>query len=280
MTSLCTVGNISIGPDQPLAIVAGPCVLESEDLGYDIGSRLRDTCTELGLSYIFKASFDKANRSSIDSPRGPGIDQGLDWLAALRDRLGVPTTTDVHEPAQCDAVAKHVNLLQIPAFLCRQTDLLLAAGTAAATHNGAVNIKKGQFVSPPEMAGPLRKLASVGCTNTLLTERGTFFGYGRLVNDFAGLAEMRQLSLELGGGGVCFDATHSTQRPGGTVTGGSRDLAPVLARAAVATGVDALFIECHPDPDTALSDAATMMRLADVPPLLKQLAQIRAALDN
>lgn len=285
MTRPCTVGDIQIGPGRPLAIIAGPCVLESLELGLLIGRAVRDACRGLGLPYIFKASFDKANRSSIDSPRGPGLERGLEWLAQIRRDLGVPVTTDVHEPSQCAPAAEAgIDLLQIPAFLCRQTDLLVAAGRAAAAHNRAVNVKKGQFVSPGEMLGPIEKLAQAGCTNVMLTERGTFFGYGRLVNDFLGLADMAALPAAGGATPVCFDCTHSTQRPGAweggaKVTAGSRPgSAQLLARAAVAAGVDAIFLECHPEPKKALSDAATMLPLADVPPLLTQLAAIRRAL--
>ncbi len=281
---LCSAANLRIGPSQPLCIIAGPCVLESYELGVAIGSRLKDLCRPLGLSYIFKASFDKANRSSIDSPRGPGLTQGLEWIARIGRDLNVPVTTDIHEPAQAEPAARHVDLLQIPAFLCRQTDLLVAAGRAAAAHNRAVNVKKGQFISPDEMRGPVKKLAQAGCTNVMLTERGTFFGYGRLVNDFLGVAELMEHDHPGGRVPVCFDCTHSTQQPGkgegGKVTGGRADLAPMLARAATAAGVHALFIECHPDPKSALSDAATMIQLDDMPAVLRDVAAIRAALTS
>jgi len=277
MMRVCRAGSVAIGHGKPLAIIAGPCVLESLELGRVVGRTVRDVCQSLGLSYIFKASFDKANRTSVDSPRGPGIERGLEWLSQIGEELDVPVTTDVHEPSQCEPVARVIDLLQIPAFLCRQTDLLFAAGQAAAKHNRAVNIKKGQFLSPGEMAGPVDKLASVGCSNVMLTERGTFFGYGRLVNDFIGVAEMMDLAVDAGGPPpVCFDCTHSTQRPGtGKVTGGAKGMAPMLARAATAAGVHSLFIECHPEPSTALSDAATMMRLDSVKGLLEQVAGIR-----
>lgn len=285
-TRACRVGDIEIGPGRPLAIIAGPCVLESFELGLEIGRTVRDACRGLGLSYIFKASFDKANRSSINSPRGPGLERGLAWLAEIGGELGVPVTTDVHEPQQCDAVAQSVDLLQIPAFLCRQTDLLVAAGRAAEQHGRkgrAVNVKKGQFVSPGEMLGPVEKLAEAGCRNVMLTERGTFFGYNRLVNDFLGVAEMMALPAAGGSPPVCFDCTHSTQRPGAweggaKVTAGSKPgMAAMLAKAATAAGVHSLFLECHPEPSKAMSDAATMMRLADVVPLLATLAAVRRA---
>lgn len=277
MSKVCKVGAVTIGEGHPLCVIAGPCVLESRELGMEVGRAVRDVCRELGLSYVFKASFDKANRTSIDSPRGPGLERGLAWIAEIGRELGVPTTTDIHDPAQAEPAAHAVDLLQIPAFLCRQTDLLVAAGRAAAGHGRGVNVKKGQFVSPGEMAGPLGKLAEAGCSNAMLTERGTFFGYGRLVNDFLGVAEMMDL-----GAPVCFDCTHSTQRPGkgegGKVTGGEPRFAPMLARAATAAGVHALFIECHPEPARALSDAATMLRLSAMPRVLSDAAAIRRAL--
>jgi 2-dehydro-3-deoxyphosphooctonate aldolase (KDO 8-P synthase) len=280
MSRVCRAGKIEIGGDRPLAIIAGPCVLESLDLGWRVGTHLRDLCRELGLSYIFKASFDKANRSSINSPRGPGLERGVSWLAEIREGLGVPVTTDLHEPSQAGPVARHIDLIQIPAFLCRQTDLLLAAGSAAAEHGRAVNVKKGQFLSPGEMAGPLHKLAEAGCDNVMVTERGTFFGYNRLVNDFSGVADLMELSVKgRAAAPVCFDCTHSTQRPGaGEQTGGQPERAPMLARAAVAAGVHAVFMECHPEPATALSDSSTMLRLDQTERLLRDLAAIRAAL--
>lgn len=273
MMRTCRAGSVEIGPGRPLAILAGPCVLESLDLGLGIAEALARACRELGLAYVFKASFDKANRSSIESPRGPGLERGLEWLGRIGREVGVPVTTDIHEPAQAEPVARVVDLIQIPAFLCRQTDLLLAAGAAAGRHGRGVNVKKGQFVSPAEMAGPIRKLAQAGCGNVLLTERGTTFGYGRLVNDFVGIGDMMELAP------VCFDCTHSTQTPGtGETTGGRPDRAPLLARAATAAGVHALFLECHPDPDRAISDASTMLRLDTVPGLLRQAAALHGAL--
>ncbi len=291
MSRTCRVGQVEIGTGKPLAIIAGPCVLESLELGLTIGRAVRDACQDLGLGYIFKASFDKANRTSIDSPRGPGIEQGLSWIARIGRELGVPTTTDIHESSQAIPAAAVVDLIQIPAFLCRQTDLLIAAGQAATAYGEkgrgrAVNVKKGQFLSPDEMGGPVRKLAEAGCSNIMLTERGTFFGYGRLVNDFLGVAEMMELAVDgrEGSPPVCFDCTHSTQRPGkgegGKVTGGNARLAPMLARAATAAGVHALFLECHPEPSRALSDAATMLPLSEVPRLLRDVAGIRRVLDH
>ena len=285
MSRLCVIkggtsgGGFEIGAGRPLAVIGGPCVIESEAMCLSIAMTLRDVCAKLGLPYIFKASFDKANRTSGSSPRGPGLNEGLDVLAMVREKVGVPVTTDVHDPAQAEPAAKVVDVLQIPAFLCRQTDLLVAAGQAAAAHKRAVNVKKGQFVSPTEMAHPVAKLAQAGCANTMLTERGTFFGYNRLVNDFIGIADMMELNAEGGPPPVCFDATHSTQLPGAGpgVTAGRRERVPMLARAAVAAGVHALFIECHPEPAKARSDAATMLALDEVPHLLSTLARIRGA---
>lgn len=287
MPRYCSAGPVNIGPGKPLAIIAGPCVLESLELGLTIGRAVRDLCAARGLTYIFKASFDKANRTSIDSPRGPGMQQGLAWMAEIRETLGVPLTTDIHDPHQAEPAARVVDLLQIPAFLCRQTDLLVAAGRAAAAHGRGVNVKKGQFSSPDEMRGPIHKLGQAGCSNAMLTERGTFFGYGRLVNDFLGIAEMMQIDHPPVGGGkggqvpICFDCTHSTQQPGkgegGKVTGGRSDLAPMLARAATAAGVHALFMECHPEPKSALSDAATMIPLSLMDGVLRDVAAIHAA---
>ncbi len=286
MRRTCVIGRgfaeIAVGAEKPLAIIAGPCVLESPALAAEIAQRLRDACARLGLSYVFKASFDKANRSSAGSPRGPGLGEGLAQIAEVRERFRVPVTTDIHEPAQAETVARAVDLLQIPAFLCRQTDLLIAAGRAAAAHGRAVNIKKGQFVSPAEMEGPVAKVERGGCGEIMLTERGTFFGYGRLVNDFLGLGDMMDMLGERSPP-VCFDCTHSTQQPGasgageGRVSGGRPERAPMLARAAVAAGVDAVFLECHPDPPKAHSDAATALPLKDVPAILESLAHVREA---
>lgn len=278
MSRECLVRDVRIAAGRPLAIIGGPCVLESLELGMTIATLLANTCAEVGLPYIFKASFDKANRSSVSSPRGPGLETGLGWLARIREELDVPVTTDIHEPAQAEAAAQSVDMIQIPAFLCRQTDLLAAAGVAASRHGRAVNVKKGQFLSPAEMRGPVRKLAESGCSNLLLTDRGTFFGYHRLVNDFIGLGDLMELDTPGGSPPVCFDCTHSTQLPGmGEQSGGRPERAPLLARAAVAAGVHALFLECHPDPSRSLSDASTVLPLAEVPELLAELARIRRA---
>ncbi len=272
MSGTCKVGPIIVGADQPLAILAGPCVLEDRQINEQIGFTLRDICRDLGLAFIFKASYDKANRSSVDSPRGPGVEPGLDELERLRSELSVPVTTDVHEPAHALRAASAVDLLQVPAFLCRQTDLL----TACAETGKPVNVKKGQFVAPTEMTQVVDKLRSNGCSQIMLTERGTFFGYHRLVNDFVGLGDLMTM-----GRPVCFDVTHSTQLPGAGagVSGGRPEHAALLARAAVAAGVPALFIECHPDPSKAISDASTVQPLAAMADLLSDAARIHRALN-
>ncbi len=270
MTCRCTFGPLVAGVDRPLLLIGGPCVLETPDVNTQIGTALRDTCAELGLGYVFKASFDKANRSSIRSSRGPGMEVGLSQLARLRAELDVPITTDVHEPDQARRVAEVVDLLQVPAFLCRQTDLLLAC---AATGK-PVNVKKGQFMSPAQMKHVTAKLRDAGCAQIMLTERGTFFGYNRLVNDFIGLGDLMELGFP-----VCFDVTHSTQLPGGAddQSGGRPERAPLLARAAVAAGVHAIFVECHPQPGRAASDATTCLPLDQMEKLLESLVSIHAA---
>ncbi|MFI4871851.1 MAG: 3-deoxy-8-phosphooctulonate synthase [Phycisphaerales bacterium JB061] len=275
----CTVADITIAQGSPLAIISGPCVLESYEQGLQIGTAMKQACDDAGLPYIFKASFDKANRSSITSYRGAGIQQGIEWIAAIGKELGVPTTTDIHEPSQAKPIAEAIDLIQIPAFLCRQTDLLLAAGQAAKEFGRAINTKKGQFLSPAEMVGPVAKLSEAGLDNQMLTERGTFFGYHRLVNDFTGLGDLMELSAAGGPPPVCFDVTHSTQLPGsGTQTGGRPERAPLLARAATAAGVHALFIEAHPDPSNAKSDGATVLPLEVAAGIIKDCAKLRAAL--
>src|SRR3954451_9640336 len=245
---------------SPLFIIAGPCVIESAELCLTIGSRVRAICEKLCITYIFKASFDKANRSSNASFRGPGLTDGLVVLDRIRKDLGVPVLTDVHEPEQAAIAAKVVDVLQVPAFLARQTDLLQACGRTGKI----VNVKKGQFMSPQEMGLAVEKVRSSGNDNVMLTERGTFFGYNRLVNDFTALPVMKNFGVP-----VVFDVTHSTQQPAGlgTQSGGNPQFSPMLARAAVAAGVDGLFLECHPDPKQARSDAATMMPLDAVEPL-------------
>ena len=265
------IAGIPVGPEHPLLIISGPCVVESYDQCVQIGSAVKEKCDALGMNFIAKASYDKANRSSITSARGPGLDEGLDIIRRVGETLGVPTTTDIHQPDQAEAAAQAVDVLQIPAFLCRQTDLLVAAA-----HTGkSVNVKKGQFMSPAEMMHAIKKLTEAGAASIMLTERGTFFGYHRLVNDFIGLGDLAEMGYP-----VCFDVTHSTQQPGGGghTSGGRPERAPLLARAAVAVGVDALFIETHPDPPNAASDAATVLPIETTLGLLDTVARLRAAL--
>ena len=271
MASHLTIGDIQIGPGQPLTVLAGPCVLEDDDTNRRIAGFLKQCCQDLGLPLIFKASFDKANRTSMRSHRGPGMAEGLDTMAALGEEFELPLTTDIHAPDQAEAASSTIDLLQVPAFLCRQTDLL----QACAETGKPVNVKKGQFMSPAEMKHVLDKLEACKASGSMLTERGTFFGYHRLVNDFIGLGDMMEL-----GAPVCFDVTHSTQLPGAGAdqTAGRPDRADLLARAAVAAGVHALFIECHPDPSTGRSDASTMQSLESTARILTDAARIHAAL--
>ena len=267
----CQAGSISIGPDHPLVIIAGPCVLETQEIHQAIGEAVAEACAQVGLPWIFKGSFDKANRTSKASPRGPGMREGLDLLQSAGALFDVPVTTDVHRADQAQPVADVVDLLQIPAFLCRQTDLLKACGATGRT----VNIKKGQFLSPAEMRHAATKVLDAGAGGLMLTERGTFFGYHRLVNDFIGMGDLMDL-----GWPVCFDATHSTQLPGGGdgTSAGRPERAALLARAAVAAGVHALFIECHPNPDQARSDGATVQDLSSTAAIIHEVAAIRSAL--
>ncbi|MAT70734.1 MAG: 3-deoxy-8-phosphooctulonate synthase [Planctomycetaceae bacterium] len=265
-----TVGPYRCGPGEPLLWIAGPCQLEDLPGALTIAEELQRIATELGLNLVFKASFDKANRTSISAPRGPGLEAGLAMLAEVKSRTGLPVTTDIHDPAQAAPAAEVVDLLQIPAFLARQTDLLVAA---AATGR-PVNVKKGQFMAPGDMKNVARKLAEGGCRDVLLCERGTFFGYGRLVNDMRAIPQMQAL-----GAPVIFDATHSVQEPGGLgdATGGNRAMVEPLARAAIAIGVDGLFCETHPDPDRSPSDGPNMVPLGQIGSMMKRLAAIRAA---
>jgi 2-dehydro-3-deoxyphosphooctonate aldolase (KDO 8-P synthase) len=257
----------SIKQARGLVLIAGPCVIESERLCLQIAASLQKTCRALGLTYVFKASFDKANRSSGQSFRGPGLKDGLAVLGQVRERFGLPTLTDVHTEEQVVAAAEVVDILQIPAFLCRQTDLIIAAVRTGKI----VNIKKGQFLSPQEMGQVIKKAAAAGGQKILVTERGTTFGYNNLVADMRSIPIMRQFGFP-----VIFDATHSVQLPGagGDRSGGQRQFAPVLARCAVAAGADGLFIETHPDPDHALSDGPNMIPLAQMPKLLAGLVKL------
>ena len=255
------------GPGAPLTIIAGPCVIESLDLCREVAGRAQTICRELGLPYVFKASFDKANRTSGGSFRGQSLEQGLEVLATIKSEFGVPVLTDVHETWQVKPVAEVVDVLQIPAFLCRQTDLLLAAGESGRV----VNVKKGQFLAPWDMKNVVEKVIGTGNDRLLLTERGASFGYNTLVVDMKSLPILRGFGYP-----VVFDATHSVQQPGGqgTTSGGQKEFIPHLLRAAVAVGVDALFLEVHPTPESALSDAATMLPLAQLRGLLETAVAI------
>ncbi|MBN1787902.1 MAG: 3-deoxy-8-phosphooctulonate synthase [Sedimentisphaerales bacterium] len=262
------ISNIKIEPDSGLFVIAGPCVIETEPICLDIASRLSQISKKTGIDIIFKASFDKANRSSLDSYRGPGIERGLEILAKVKKVTSLAVITDVHEVYQAIEAAQVVDCLQVPAFLCRQTDLLLACGKTGLP----VNVKKGQFISPAEMGNVVEKIRSTGNDNILLTERGTFFGYNRLVNDMTAIPAMKQLGCP-----VVFDATHSTQQPGGegNQSGGTRDMAPVLAKAAIAAGADGLFIEVHTDVEKSKSDSTSIMPIEWVEKLLTDCKKIR-----
>jgi 2-dehydro-3-deoxyphosphooctonate aldolase (KDO 8-P synthase) len=265
-----SVGDVVVGaPEGPLALIAGPCVAESLALCREVAAALKEMAAEAGVGLIFKASFDKANRTAGDSFRGLGMEEGLAVLAAIRDEFHLPVLTDVHETWQCPIAARTCDALQIPAFLSRQTDLILAA----ANTGRAVNVKKGQFLAPWDMRNVAGKVESTGNRNLLFTERGVSFGYNTLVVDMTALPQMRQIGYP-----VVFDATHSVQRPGagagGSVSGGQREHIAPLARAAAAVGIDALFLEVHPRPEEGLSDAATMLALADLPSLLRSIVAI------
>jgi 2-dehydro-3-deoxyphosphooctonate aldolase (KDO 8-P synthase) len=258
------IGAITIGDQAPLALIAGPCVIEDFERTYAIAAYLRDLCQKLHIPLIFKASFDKANRTSIDSFRGPGLAKGLQILAAIRSQLGLAVLSDVHRISEIEAAADVLDVIQVPAFLCRQTDLLLAVGRTGKP----VNIKKGQFLAPEDMQNVLHKIVSTGNHNLMLTERGSMFGYQNLVVDLRGIPIMRSFGYP-----VIFDATHSVQRPGGAgkQSGGDRQFAPVLASAAVAAGADAVFMEVHPEPEKALCDGPNSLPLSQLEPILRRL---------
>ena len=271
-TNTARLGPLAIGAGKPLALIAGPCVIESAEHSLRLAEQIAAIARRAGMPYVFKASFDKANRSSLHSYRGPGLEEGLRVLQRVRSEVGVPVLSDVHEPSQAAAAGEVLDCLQVPAFLCRQTDLLLACGRT----RRCVNIKKGQFLAPEKMQLAVEKVRETGNQHVLVTDRGTFFGYERLVNDLTGLAVLRAFAP------VVFDATHSVQQPGGAgqVTGGQREFIPLLARSAVAAGIDALFLEVHDDPPNAKSDAATVWPLDQLEELLQTLQRIRAALLN
>ncbi len=263
------IGDFRIG-DGGLTVIAGPCLAESEEICFRVCERMQELCAKYGFNYIFKASFDKANRTSAGTVRGHGMSEGLGLIAKTMERFGVPSTTDVHLPDQAAAVAGVVDLLQVPAFLCRQSDLL----EACAETGKPVNVKKGQFLAPHDAKNIVTKLASFNAAGTMLTERGTTFGYNALVVDMPGLEIMRSFGVP-----VCMDATHAAQRPGGAgaSSGGNRDAIPALVRAALAVGIDALFMEVHPDPANALSDAETQWPLDRADELMKMVARFANA---
>ena len=265
--AIVRVGSVEIGNRMPLSIIAGPCALESRAHALEMASALKEIAAKAGVGLVYKTSFDKANRTSAVSARGLGLELALPIFAEIRERLGVPVLTDVHEREQCAALAGAVDVLQIPAFLCRQTDLLVAA----AETGRAVNVKKGQFLAPWDMKNVIAKITGAGNPNVLVTERGVSFGYNTLVSDMRALPILASF-----GAPVVFDATHSVQQPGGqgTSSGGERDMVPVLARAAVAIGVAAVFMETHQDPDRAPSDGPNMLKLKDVPALLSELVEL------
>ncbi len=267
MTRIVHIKDIAVGGTAPFALITGPCQLESLDHARMMADRIAQACAPSGTRFIFKASYDKANRSSVRTQRGLGMDEGLSILDKIRTEFGCPVLTDVHNDRQCAPAAEVVDVLQIPAFLCRQTDLLLAAGETGKV----INVKKGQFLAPWDMANVAEKIASTGNENILLCDRGTSFGYNTLVSDFRGLPIMARTGYP-----IVFDATHSVQQPGGqgTTSGGQREFAPVLARAAVAVGVSALFIETHEDPDNSPSDGPNMIPIEQMERLIGQLREL------
>ena len=268
--NLVSIGDYKVGDGQPLLFILGPCVMESEALVLQVADRLVELRDRLKLQIAFKSSFDKANRTSVDSYRGPGLEEGLRMLDLVRQKTGLPTTTDIHEAAHAVPCAEVCSILQIPAFLARQTDLIVAAADAAVARNICVNVKKPQFVAPEDTIHAVNKCRARGLKNVMLSERGSTFGYGRLVNDFRCVPIMQSFGVP-----VVYDATHSVQLLGGPTTGGQREMVPPLARAAVAVGCDAVFLETHPDPDKAQSDGPNMVFLDQLETLLMQLTRLR-----
>lgn len=264
------VGRWQCGRGLPLLFIAGPCVIENEELVMQVAETLAGLAAKRNWQIVFKSSFDKANRTSVDSFRGPGLSKGLEILAKVKQKTGLPVLTDVHEPQQAGPVAEVCDIVQIPAFLARQTDLVEAVAEATGKRGGVINVKKPQFLAPEDMVHVVRKCEAFGNPRVLLTDRGTMFGYGRLINDFRCIPVMQAF-----GAPVVFDATHSVQIPGGATTGGNRAMVPFLSRAAVACGCDAVFFETHPDPDRALSDGPNMVPLAELPALMEQLCRLR-----
>ena len=272
ISNVADAESFTIGPGRPLTLIAGPCVLESNDMAREVALTLREITSRIGIPYIFKASFDKANRTSLNSYRGPGIEKGLEMLAQIRN-LGIPVISDIHETGQVEKAAEVLDVLQIPAFLCRQTDLLLAA----ARTGKPISLKKGQFLSPWDMEHAVKKIKESGNSNLLLTERGTTLGYNNLVVDMRSFQIMHSFGCP-----VVYDATHSVQLPGGAggSSGGQREFIPTLTRAAVAAGIDALFMEVHPDPDRALCDGPNSIPLDQMEPLLTKLVEIHQAVQT
>lgn len=266
------IGPYKVGKKEPLLFMLGPCVIENKEHTLRTCEAIQKICTELNAHFVFKSSFDKANRSSIHSYRGPGLKKGLEILKSVKETFGVPVVTDIHLPEQAEPVAKVCDILQIPAFLCRQTDLLIAAAQTGRT----VSVKKGQFMSPMDMGNVVEKLIESGCRSIILVDRGASFGYQNLVSDMRAIPIMQKL-----GWPVCFDATHSVQMPGGLgkTSGGQREFIPLLARAAVASGADSIFMEVHPDPEHALSDASSQMPLSELLNLLKSLLLVHKAVN-
>jgi 2-dehydro-3-deoxyphosphooctonate aldolase (KDO 8-P synthase) len=269
LTKLVKIGAVEVGAGRPLAVIAGPCVIESRDSALTHAARLKEAADRVGVPFIFKSSYDKANRSSANSYRGPGLERGLEILAEVKNTVGVAVLTDVHEKEQVAPAKEIIDILQIPAFLCRQTDFVIAV----AESGRVVNVKKGQFLAPWDMANVAQKILSTGNDQILLTERGVSFGYNNLISDMRSLVVMRELGYP-----VVFDATHSLQLPGGLghASGGERKFIPHLARAGVAVGIDALFMEVHQDPDRALSDGPNSLALADIEGLLRVVKEIDA----
>lgn len=259
--------NIKFGGNNPFVLIGGPCMLESEKLVMETAEAIKEITTKLNVPYVFKGSFDKANRSSIFSDRGPGLEKGLEMLAKVKETFDLPVVSDIHESQQAELAGEVLDIIQIPAFLCRQTDLLVAAGKT----NKVINVKKGQFLAPWDMKNVVTKLRETGNEKILLTERGTTFGYNNLVVDMRSLITMREMDVP-----VVFDATHSVQIPGGngTTTGGKREFVPYLSRAAAAVGIDSIFMEVHPDPDNALSDGPNMVKLENLEEVLKPIIDI------
>jgi len=268
-------GTTAFGAGQPLLFILGPCVIESEDLIRQVSERLAEIGRQLKVAIVFKSSFDKANRTSVHSFRGPGLEKGLAILERVKQATGLPVTTDIHEASQAEPAAAVCDIVQIPAFLARHSDLVHAAAAATARHGRVINVKKPQFIAPEDARHIVSKCLEAGNRKILLTERGTTFGYGRLVNDMRSIPVMQRLGTP-----VVFDASHSVQLPGGASTGGQREMIPYLARAGVACGADAVFCETHPKPDRALSDGPNMLPLSEIPRFIEQLIRLRCLVNE